>query len=173
MAARPATGAARLQAIINHCNELHDPLPMSLHFTRSPAAAVRDQLADIALTCTTEDTDGLSLEELDEYPTLALLASTHPLAAAPELTLAELHSAPGFLADCPDLPLDELIAMVRFQNATILVTGDLSTSLDDQLRAIPVTDALTTVLCLAWNPEATHPSLTPFLKQARRSAYHR
>ncbi|WP_019926808.1 LysR family transcriptional regulator [Nocardia sp. BMG111209] len=173
VAARPATGSGRLHAIIRGCGELREPLAIRIHFTRRPTTAVREQVADVALACTTEDTDELTVEELDEQPTLALTAAAHPLATHATVTLDELRCTDGFLEDCPDLPLDEIVDRVLLQNAVILVAGDLPLPLDDRLRTLAVPDAPATVLCLAWAQNGPHPGLPTFLKQARRAAYHR
>jgi DNA-binding transcriptional LysR family regulator len=166
VAARPASGSGLLAELLAGWSGAE----VRLNLGRRPVDAVRDGAADLALACGTDDRSGLESVELTEQPTVALVSARHPLAARAELTSAQVRAADGFLADCPDLPLDNIADLVLLQQAVVLVSQDavMRAGLAD-LRGIPVVDEPVTVLCLSWEPgPGRHPDLAAFVDRARR-----
>lgn len=172
VAVRATTGSGLLAAILERCAVLPEPLPVQVRFSRAPADNVRDHLADAALTCTTENTTGLRSEELDEQPTVALLAPGHPLADRTAIQVRDLLADPGYLGDCPEVPFDEMLAAVTLQRASAMVSRDVADQVGEQVRTVPITDAPPTVLSLAWAPGAAHSALSGLIRTARHTAYH-
>jgi len=173
VAVRAATGSGLLAAILERCAVLPEPLRVRVKFSRTPADDVRDHLADAALTCATQNTTGLLAEELDEQPTVALLAPGHPLAGQATLQVRDLLADPGYLGDCPDMPFDEVLAAVSLQKASAMVSGDIADQVGDQVRVVRITDAPPTTLLLVWAPDAAHAALSGLVRTARHTAYHR
>ncbi|MFI9381396.1 LysR family transcriptional regulator [Kutzneria sp. NPDC052558] len=166
VAVRPATGSGLLAEVLAGWSGAE----VRLRLGRQPADAVRAGAADLALTCQTDDRAGLESVELVEQPTVALVAAGHPLAAHSRLTTAQVRAADGFLANCPDQPLDGIADLVLLQQAVVLVSRDAAARAGvADLRAIPVVDAASTVLCFSWAADpARHPDLPAFVARAVR-----
>lgn len=171
LAVRPAIGSGLLHDILALNDRLPLPIPIRIHLTRSPAQALLDGFTDAALICLTAGPGPLKVEELVEQPTVALLPKNHPLAQHHELRLDDLTRLPGHLHSCPDLDLDEIIDHIHLHNASILASHDVISRLGDHVRAVPVNDAPTTKLALAYDPDRPHPRQPELTTQARRAAY--
>ncbi|MGC4991937.1 LysR family transcriptional regulator [Nocardia salmonicida] len=173
IATRPTIGTGFLRAIIEQCRQLPSPLAVEVLSSRSPVQAVRDHRADAALACgSSQDLSGMRVEQLVEQPTVALMSTSHPLAAQPAVTLAAVQSATGFLVECPDLPLDEIVHSISLHNSSMLVSADTPVPDGQNVCTVPVLDSLSSALCLVWSPTTgNHPRLTALIRQARRAAY--
>jgi len=167
VAVRPATGSGLLAEVLAGWAGAE----VRLRFGRHPADAVRAGAADLALTCRTDDRTGLESVELVEQPTVALVSARHPLFAQPRLTAAQVRAADGFLAECPDLPLDGIADLVLLQQAVVLVSRDAAARAGvAEVRGVPVIDEPGSVLCFSWEPGLSlHPDLAAFVDGAIRA----
>jgi len=85
--------------------ERHADVPLQLHAVEAAAAAtaVRDGTVDVALLRLPTDTTGLAVIPLYEETTVAVVPTDHLLAAADEITAADLDGEPVMV------PLDDVI----------------------------------------------------------------
>ncbi|MGC5245921.1 LysR family transcriptional regulator [Gordonia sp. DT219] len=171
LAVRPATGSALLDELLHRVTTLSHPIPVQVQLTRTPTDAVRTGTADAALACLTNLPGGLVAEELRELSAVALVARTHPLGDRETLMLREVISTPGYLAECPDLGLDEIVDHIHLHHASVLAAHDIEPRLGGRVRAVPVVDAPAIHLGLAHHPGRVHPRMRELLTQARRAAY--
>jgi DNA-binding transcriptional LysR family regulator len=141
------------------------------------AGLLRDGHADLAfLRLPHDDADGFAYEEILVEKDVAVLPRTHRLANRPALTLADLKDEPfprwpGDTTNNAPLVRDtgqlaQLIALGR-------VIALLPASSEDHLRAdlvtVPVTDAPTSTLAIAWAEDSRSQPLAAFLQAARDS----
>ncbi|WP_410876118.1 LysR family transcriptional regulator [Nocardia sp. A7] len=171
IAVRPATGSGLLHDILERAARQPDPLPLRVILERDPGGAVLSGAADVALLCLSQAPASMAVDELVEQPTVILLPENHPLASHSALCVEEVGQLPGHMADCPPIPLDEIVDLIRLEGRSILASRDVTTRIGDHVVAVTVPDAPTIGFGLAYPTTATHPRLSELVHQARRVAY--
>ncbi|WP_093771085.1 LysR family transcriptional regulator [Streptomyces sp. yr375] len=154
VAAPAGAGAGLLARVLETYRRGPDPVPVEVRFTPDLAGALREGTADLALMCGSDDLDGLdTVELLDEAP-VALLPAGHRLADRAALTAGEVRDEPRFRAHLPPVGLDELIDRVALGELVVVLGESAIPRLGPAVVAVPVLDAPSSRLVLAW-PRAT------------------
>jgi LysR family transcriptional regulator, benzoate and cis,cis-muconate-responsive activator of ben and cat genes len=124
-----------------------------------------------------DDTEGFAYEELFTEPDAAVLPRTHRLAARSSLTMADLagEQLPHWPGNPPNGgplvrdsgQLQQLIALGR---TIALLPASTRDHLGPELAQVPVTDAPTTTLAIAWAEDSRSKTLAAFIQAAVRCA---
>ena len=89
---------------------------------------------------------------------MVLLPTDHPLATRATVALDDITSDPVFRPACnPTDTLDQLVEEVSIGERIVTVGASATTRTGPTITAVPVVDAPTTRLVLAWHPDA-HPA---------------
>ncbi|KOV88982.1 LysR family transcriptional regulator [Nocardia sp. NRRL S-836] len=138
-----------------------------------------DGRADVALLHEPYDpTTGLDVEVLHSEGQVAVMPSSHPLAQASRLRMAEVNALAervrwprpdGTYPDGPGIEvhnLTQLFQMIELGRAVAVMPEDLRTRLGEGLVAIPVVDAQRVTTVIAWPPHSRSRALADLVRVA-------
>jgi DNA-binding transcriptional LysR family regulator len=140
------------------------------------AAALRDGRADVALLPTPFDGRGLDSEPLHSEPRVAVLAAADPLAARPELSLADLADRPRH-RDTPGdrrLPpqdLAQILRLVELGEFVFFLPVSVARRYGrPELACRPVAGLEPATLSVAWPADSRSPAVAAFVRVAVAAA---
>ena len=163
VALRPGSGSGLLARAL----ETWRGTAVRVELDSDPIRAVRASLADFAVACTTDELDGLHVDDIGTQPTVVLVPRGHPLTRARRVTLARVGGTEGFQSRCPMLPLAEIVDRVALTGLVVLAAADTTPRLGPDVRAVAVADAPATTLCLVRRTGRTHPAAAGFARHLR------
>jgi DNA-binding transcriptional LysR family regulator len=158
-----------------------------------PSAGLNDGEVDVAFVMPPISHNGLSFEEVDYVPRVAVVSEAHPLAHRGIISVRELFDDPWIVAQTDDpICRDYWLAMDHRGGAPPKL-GPATTSIDKFIqlvvagevvglaaawaedafsrpgvRFVPVSDVEPAVTALAWRPSAGNPLIERFLDVARK-----
>jgi DNA-binding transcriptional LysR family regulator len=150
VAAIPGVGVDLLRRVLDVVAADPRRQPPELIFTQTPLAAMRAGEADLAIGCDTEGLDGLDGIVLDTEEPVFLVPAHSPLAARLSLARSELAATPSFQYPAPDMPLDELLALVALDRLITVVGDSTSVRLTVDVAAVPAEGFPPMRVVLAW-----------------------
>lgn len=168
VAMRASVGSGLIAAIADSPTFRRSGARVRIRFTHTPAEDVRSGDADIALMCGTNDSSGLTVAEIDLRPTVALQRTSSVLTGMKSTTMRQLQMRPGFVADCPDAALDEILDRIVIEDISMLATADVIDRIGADVSAVLVVDAPKTALILAWHPHTRSRSLSSLVSTAHQ-----
>jgi len=130
--------------------------------------------ADVAfLRLPHDDPADLAYEELLVEPDVAVLPRTHRLATRPSVTMADLEDEPfprwpGYPETSAPLVRDsaQLGQLIALGQVIATLPASAADHLHQDLAQVPITDAATTTLAIAWPEDARSPALAAFVHAA-------
>lgn len=138
------------------------------------AALLRDGHADVALLrLPYDDVSGFAHEELLTEPEVAVLPRTHRLAGRTAVTLADLAGEP--FPSWPGLPpaggplvrdTGQVMQLIALGRMVALLPASVEPHLRSDLTCVPVTDAATSTLVVAWPEDVRSPAVAAFVRAA-------
>jgi DNA-binding transcriptional LysR family regulator len=150
IAAIPGVGVDLLRRILDVVAADPRQQPPELVFTPTPLAAVRAGDADLAIGCDTEGLHGLEGVVLGTEDPVFLVPAHSPLAARPSIARGELAALPSFQYPAPELPLDELLALVALDRLLTVVGDSASDRLTADVVVVPTDGFPPMRVVLAW-----------------------
>jgi DNA-binding transcriptional LysR family regulator len=162
----PGVGIDQIRKVLDVVAADGNREPPELKFTQTPLAAVRTGDADLAIGCDTEGLHELDGVVLGTESPVFLVPAHSPLAARSSLTRDELEATASFQYPAPDLPLDELLALVALDRLMTVVGESASLRLTDDVVAVPALGFPPMRLVLAW----TQPVIGEIAAAAQGSA---
>lgn len=144
------------------------------------AVLLREGEADVALLrFPHDDTDGFAYEELFTEQDVAVLPATHRLAARESLTMTDLDGEqfphwPGHPPNGGPLVRDaaQLLQLIALGRTIALLPKSTRHHLRTGLTWVPVTDAPTSTLAIAWQEDARSRPLAALVEAATRVVSH-
>jgi len=142
------------------------------------AALLRDGSADAALLrFPHDDAEGFAYEELFTERDVAVLPRTHRLADRESVTMADLADEqlphwPGHPANGGPLVRDtsQLMQLIALGRTIALLPASSEPHLRDDLTCVPVTDAPTSTLAIAWPEDSRSHALAALVRAAVHSS---
>jgi len=169
IAAIPGVGVDLLRRVLDVVAADPCQQPPELVFTQTPLAAVRAGDADLAIGCDTEGLHRLEGVVLDTEDPVFLVPAHSPLAARSSIARGELAALPSFQYPAPDVPLDELLALVALDRLLTVVGDSASDRLTADVVAVPTDGFPPMRVVLAW----TQTVIGEIVAAAQRPAVHR
>lgn len=141
---------------------------------------LREGEADVAmLRFPHDDTEGFAYEELLTEPDVAVLPDTHRLATRESLTMADLagEQFPQWPSHPPNggpvvRDAAQLLQLIALGRTIALLPKSASHHLRTDLTWVPVTDAPTSTLAIAWQEDARSRPLAALIAAATRVVHH-
>jgi DNA-binding transcriptional LysR family regulator len=174
---KPGGDANMLSRILAHYARRPDARQVDIFFggTTDRADYLRDGRADVALLYAPfDDFTGLAHETLYEEERVAILRGDHRLAARPELRLADLDGETlprwkGVLGDgtgpeIVDVP--EMIQMITLGRTIAVLPRSFVDPTPPGLVCVPVMDAMSSRLVVAWSELDRRPLVASFVDAA-------
>ncbi|MFJ1765395.1 LysR family transcriptional regulator [Amycolatopsis sp. NPDC088138] len=146
VAVRSGTAAGVLAELVEAFARAH---PVELLFTTDQVGAVRGGAADVALLCASNDLAGFVTTDVAEELPVALVPVSHPFAARPAVSIADLRREDAFRTECPQLPLDEIVDRVAVGELLAVVGHGAVSRAGDAVVGVPVADCPPTRVVLA------------------------
>lgn len=171
VATRPGVGPGLLAGALRAYRRQPGAAEVEVIFSSDPLEQVQAGAADVALMCGRGDLRGYTHTEIAEERTVVLLPTDHPLASRTTVTLDDITGDPTFRPACnPTDTLDQLVEEVAIGERIVTVGASAATRTGPTVTAVPVLDAPTTRLVLAWHPEAHPATRTNFTRTTRSTA---
>ncbi|MEV6288485.1 LysR family transcriptional regulator [Kribbella sp. NPDC051770] len=171
IATRPGVGPGLLANTLRAYRRQPGAAEVQVIFTQDPLQEVHTGTADVALICGRNDLTDLTTTEIAEEQTVALLPTDHPLAARPFITTHDITTDPTYRPACaPTDTLDQLVEEVSLGHRIVTVGATATTRTGPLITAVPVIDAPTTHLVLAWHPETPPTTRTSFTRTTQSTA---
>ncbi|MEV0838909.1 LysR family transcriptional regulator [Actinocatenispora sera] len=160
--------AGRLPDLLAAYQQEPGVLPVHVIFAADRAALLRDGRADVALLYDPiDDLRGFDTQPLLVDPPIAVLPAAHPLAGRTGLRLEELRGETVHRRDDHAVgSIDELMHRIALSQLVAVLPRSLTVPLRADLAAVPVTDAASLTLVLAWPAHSTSPSVAALARAA-------
>jgi DNA-binding transcriptional LysR family regulator len=147
---------------------------VDLRISGSQSGLLREGIADVALLrLPYDDVEGFAYEELLTEPNVAVLPRTHRLADRASLTMADLEGEqlpqwPGHPPNGGPLFQDnaQLMQLIALGRTIALLPASTEEHLRNDLTCVPVTDAQTTTLAIAWPEDSRSKPLAALVQAA-------
>jgi DNA-binding transcriptional LysR family regulator len=166
LATRPGTGPGLLANVLRAYRRQPGAAEVEVVFTRDQLDALQTGAADVGLMCGRGDLGGLEFTELADESTVVLLPSDHRLATRAWITVDEVVRDSEFRPYCPEDTLDQIIDMVSMGTLIVLVGASVIDRAGSAVVAVPVVDAPSTKLVLAWQPSVSPSTRNAFVRTA-------
>ncbi|MFI5957778.1 LysR family transcriptional regulator [Cryptosporangium sp. NPDC051539] len=168
---KPGADGGMLADVLREYENAPDAVPVDLYTCgyREHAGLLRSGVGDVALIYGKDpDLDGLDCEELFREGQILVVATDHPLAGRPAVTMADVLSQPtplwtgdGTVIRPGELP--QLVALGRWVHLAPISAGH---HLRRDVTAVPVSDAPELPVLLAWPEQHRSKALASFVRTA-------